>query len=51
MSVAQAPIKCSICGKPIRLELAKVSEDGKPVHEDCLVAKIRLSQRNPPAAD
>lgn len=24
--------KCAICGKPIPLEAAKVSEDGKPVH-------------------
>ena len=45
--MSQAPIKSAICGKPITLERAKVSEEGKPVHEECLVAKIRLSQRNP----
>jgi hypothetical protein len=51
MSIAQAPIKCAICGKPIALERAKLSEEGKPVHEECFVAKIRLSQRNAPATD
>jgi hypothetical protein len=42
-------MKCAICGKPITLEQAKVTEDGKPVHEECFVAKIRLSKRKPPA--
>jgi hypothetical protein len=54
ISLLQAVIKEdqeAICGKPIALERAKVSEEGKPVHEECLVAKIRLSQRHPPATD
>jgi len=51
MSIAEAPIKCAICGKPITLERAKVSEEGKPMHEECFVAKIRLSKRDPPATD
>jgi hypothetical protein len=33
------------------LKRAKVSEEGKPGHEECFVAKIRLSQRNPAATD
>jgi len=51
MGIAQTPIKCAICGKPITLERAKVSEEGKPVHEECFIAKIRLSKRNPAASD
>ena len=26
-------------------------EEGKPVHEECFVAKIRLSRHNPPATE
>jgi hypothetical protein len=51
MSIAQDPIKCGICGKPITLEGVKVSAEGKPVHEQCLVAKIRLSRPNPALID
>jgi hypothetical protein len=51
MSIAEAPIRCAIFGKPIKLERAKVSEEGKPVHEECFVAKIRLSRREPPATE
>jgi hypothetical protein len=29
--------RCAICGKPIMLEQAKVTEDGKPVHGKCYV--------------
>jgi hypothetical protein len=39
--------KCAICGKSIPLEAAKVSEDGKPVHEECCVAKIKAEKRKP----
>jgi hypothetical protein len=31
MSIAQDPIKCGICGKPITLEGVKVSAEGTPV--------------------
>ena len=33
--------KCAICGKPIPLEAVKVSEDGKPVHEECYIGKTK----------
>lgn len=32
--------RCAICGKPILLEQAKVSADGKPLHERCFVNEI-----------
>ena len=31
--------RCAICGKPITLEQAKVTEEGRPVHGKCSVAK------------
>ena len=31
--------RCAICGKPITLEQAKVTEEGRPVHGKCFVAK------------
>ncbi len=40
-------VKCAICGEPISLEESKITEDGKPVHEDCYVAKI--TSKPPPS--
>jgi hypothetical protein len=40
-------VRCVICDKPISLEESKVTEDGKPVHEDCYVAKITGKLPNP----
>ena len=31
--------RCAICGKPIMLEQAKVTEDGRPVHGKCYAVK------------
>jgi hypothetical protein len=31
--------RCAICGKTIRLEQAKVTEDGRPVHGKCYTVK------------
>lgn len=31
---------CAICGKPCDLETCKITYDGKPVHEECLVRKL-----------
>ncbi len=47
MPTFHAPIKCAICGNPISLEDAKVTENGKPVHEECYVAKLRLGKHDP----
>src|SRR5713101_5227949 len=44
MPTSHALIKCAICGNPISLEDAKVTENGKPVHEECYVAKLRLGK-------
>jgi len=40
-------IRCAICGKPILLEQSKVNEDGKAVHEECYVAKMRGQKPKP----
>ena len=42
--VSRAPVECALCSKPISLEDSKVSEDGRPVHEECYVAKLTLSK-------
>src|SRR5229473_6762211 len=39
--------ECAICSKPIPLEDSKVSEFGQPIHEECYVAKLTLSQHLP----
>ena len=31
--------RCAICGKPIMLEQAKVTEDGRPVHGKCYAVR------------
>ena len=31
--------RCAICDKPITLEQAKVTADGRPVHSQCYAAK------------
>jgi hypothetical protein len=33
---------CWICGKRVSLEDCKIDELGKPVHEECYVAKLAL---------
>ena len=42
--VSGMSFECAICSKPIRLEDSKVSEDGRPMHEECYVAKLTLSR-------
>lgn len=37
-------VKCTTCGLLIALEIAKVDEDGHPVHEGCYVAKLRTAK-------
>jgi hypothetical protein len=43
------PIFCAICGKPCDLETCKVSFDGKPVHDDCVVAMLTQKKAETPA--
>lgn len=35
---------CRICGKPVAVETAKTDGDGKAIHEDCYVLKVKLEQ-------
>ena len=39
MHILDPAIKCDICGKPILWKESKVTDDGFPVHEACLLAK------------
>ena len=32
---------CAICGQPVPLETAKADEDGRSVHEQCYVLKLK----------
>jgi hypothetical protein len=32
---------CHICNKPVALELARADEQGRIVHEECYLLKIR----------
>jgi hypothetical protein len=36
-----ALVNCSICGKPVKLEEAKVDAVGMPIHEDCYVLAVK----------
>jgi hypothetical protein len=38
---------CSICNEPVELETAATDENGKAVHEDCYVIKMRLKEIRP----
>lgn len=39
-----ALLLCRICGRPIPLEVAKTDADGRPLHEECYVLKVKLEQ-------
>ena len=38
------PLLCRICGKPVAVETSKTDEDGRAIHEDCYVLKVKLEQ-------
>jgi hypothetical protein len=40
----RATFECVLCSKSIPLEDSKVDEDGRPMHEECYVAKLILSK-------
>jgi hypothetical protein len=40
--------KCIICNEPVEIETAKTDEDGKLVHEDCYVRRMRLKEITAP---
>jgi hypothetical protein len=43
----QLPI-CSICNKPVEPDIAVTDQDGKPVHEECYVLKLRQEDAKKP---
>jgi hypothetical protein len=51
LNFSRKPPLCSICNKPLDLKIAVTDQDGKPVHEECYVLKLRLEEaRKPPKA-
>ena len=40
--------KCSICNEPAELKTSKTDENGRAVHEDCYVRRMRLKEITPP---
>jgi len=44
------PLLCSICNKPLDPKIADTGPDGKPVHEECYVLKLRQedTKKKPP---
>jgi hypothetical protein len=42
------PLICSICNKPVDLMIALTDQDGKAVHEECYVRKMRLKDAEKP---
>jgi hypothetical protein len=39
---------CSICGKPVELEISKTDDDGQAVHEECYAASLTEPQSTCP---
>lgn len=44
MSHAVVVPACAICDKPVSLEAAKSDEEGRVVHEQCYVLKLKKEQ-------
>ena len=42
MSDEYSSVLCSICFKPIRSEKCKIDEEGRAVHEQCQLDKMRF---------
>ena len=40
--------KCSICNEPVESKTSKTDENGKAVHEDCYIRRMRLKEIIPP---
>jgi hypothetical protein len=38
---------CAVCNRPVNLEVCKVDERGRPVHEECYAHKIQPAQSPP----
>lgn len=33
--------RCSECGQPVSLETTKIDRFGKPIHDECYLARVR----------
>ena len=42
------PPPCNICNKPLDPKIAVTDQDGKPVHEECYVLKLRQEDAKKP---
>jgi hypothetical protein len=42
------PPLCAICNKPLDPKIAVTDQDGKPVHEECFVLKLRQEEAKKP---
>jgi len=42
MQLQKPEINCSICHKPVALEIAKTDEPGQAVHEECYLLKLGI---------
>ena len=41
-------VRSPICNEPVELKTSKTDENGKTVHEDCYVRRMRLKEITPP---
>ena len=41
-------VRCSLCQMPVPLESSKTDENGKAVHEECYMLRLRLEQATTP---
>jgi hypothetical protein len=39
---------CPICALPVAIETSKTDENGRAVHEECYVLKIKAMLKRPP---
>lgn len=46
-----ALIRCSLCDMPVPIESSKTDENGKAVHEECYLLRLRLEQATTPPTD
>jgi len=38
---------CSECQMPVELGTARIDEQGKPIHPECYLVRLRLNRGNP----
>jgi hypothetical protein len=50
-SSESALVRCALCQMPVPLESVKTDENGKAVHEECYLLRLRLEQATTPPKD